>query len=116
MWVATAGDPGWLTLGALAGGAGAALAWRKRSWALAAVALVLLGCMLTGAARWWSRGHDPLTRLAQEQAVGVAEVTVVGTPRQANDRASGRRGGPAARGWRSSMRAEIGCAAARRFG
>lgn len=101
MWVATAGDPGWLTLGALAGGAGAALAWRKRSWALAAVALVLLGCMLTGAARWWSRGHDPLTRLAQEQAVGVAELTVVGTPR------AGERQGVRPPWWSSSARLEI---------
>ncbi len=46
MWIATAGDTGWLTLGAVAGGACAALSWRRRSWALAAIALVVLACML----------------------------------------------------------------------
>lgn len=100
MWIATAGDTGWLTLGALAGGACAALARRRRSWALAAVALVLLGCMLTGWARWWWRGHDPLTRVAHDQAVGMAELTVVRTPR------TGERQGVRPPWWSSAARLE----------
>lgn len=100
MWIATAGDTGWLTLGAVAGGACAALSWRRRSWALAAIALVVLACMLIGWARWWSRGHDPLTRLAQEQAVGVAKLTVAGTARV------GERQGVRPPWWSSSARLE----------
>ena len=98
MWVATAANAAWLSLGlVLAAGVGA-LARRRRSWALGAVALVLLGCMLTGWARWWWRDHDPLTRLAQQQAVGIAELTVLGTPR------TGERQGVRPEWWVSSAR------------
>lgn len=101
MWIATAADVGWLSLGlATAAGLGA-VAWRRRSWALGAVALILLGCMLTGWARWWWRDHDPLTRLAQEQAVGAAELTVLGTPR------AGERQGVRPAWWISSARLEL---------
>ena len=100
MWIATAGEAGWLSLGALAGGVCAALAWRRRSWALATVALVVLACMLIGWARWWWRGEDPLTQLAHEQAVGVAELTVVGTAR------AGERQGVRPPWWSSSARLE----------
>lgn len=100
MWVATSGESGWLTLGALVAGAWGLLSWRRRSWTMAAVALVLLGCMATGWARWWWRGHDPLTQLAHEQAVGVAELTVVGTPR------TGERQGVRPPWWSSAARLE----------
>lgn len=89
MWVATTAEPGWLTLGTLAGCAFALLARRRRSWLLAAVALVLLGCMATGWARWWWQQHDPLVGLASEQAVASAELVVVGTPRK-GERQGGR--------------------------
>ena len=81
MWVATAAQVTWLTLGALTAVAIGLLARRRRSWAWGAVCLVLVGCMATGWARWWWQQHDPLTGLATDQAVATAELTVVGTPR-----------------------------------
>lgn len=81
MWVATAAQVTWLTLGALTAVAIGLLARRRRSWAWGAVCLVLVGCMATGWARWWWQQHDPLTGLATDQAVATAEFTVVGTPR-----------------------------------
>ncbi len=101
MWVATSGESGWLSLGALAAVAGGALAWRRRSWVLAAVALIMLGCVATGWARWWWRGHDPLVRLAGQQAVGVAELTVVGAAR------GGERQGVRPEWWASGARLEV---------
>lgn len=81
MWVATAAQPAWLTLGTLLGCATGLLGRRRRSWRLAAVALVLVGCMATGWARWWWQQHDPLVALAAQQAVATADLVVVGTPR-----------------------------------
>lgn len=81
MWVATAGEPRWLILGAaFAAGLGA---WgrRRRSWRYGAVALVVAGCMLVGWARWWWQQQDQLVTLADAQAVGVAELVVTGMPR-----------------------------------
>ncbi|WP_415105918.1 ComEC/Rec2 family competence protein [Micropruina sp.] len=96
--MATSVESGWLTLGVLVSVAIAAVARRRRSWALAAVALVVLGCMATGWARWWWRGHDPLVGLAAQQAVGVAELTIVGTPR------TGERQGVRPPWWSSAAR------------
>lgn len=100
MWVATWQQVAWLSLGlAIAGGA-AMVARRRRSWALGAVAIVLLGCMCTGWARWWWSANDPLTQLAAEEAVGTAELVVTGTPR------SGERQGVRPEWWLSSARLE----------
>ena len=81
MWVATAAQVTWLALGSALAVSVGLLAIRRRSWATAAVAIVLAGCMLTGWARWWWQQHDPLTGLASDQAVATAELVVVGTPR-----------------------------------
>ncbi|MFT4295003.1 MAG: ComEC/Rec2 family competence protein [Micropruina sp.] len=83
MWVATADEPAWLGYLALTAGGVALAARQRRSWVLGAVGLVLVGCLAAGWARWWWRAHDPLAELARQQAVGVAELTVVGTPRSA---------------------------------
>lgn len=101
MWVATAAEPAWLSLGAVLAFAVGVLARRRRSWALGAVALVLLGCMVTGWGRWWWRVNDPLTGLAAQQAIGVAELTVLGTPR------SGEREGVRPAWWSSAARLEL---------
>lgn len=101
MWVATSAEVAWLSLGLVTAAGFGAVARRRRSWALGAVALVLFGCMLTGWARWWWRDHDPLTRLAEQQAVGAAELTVLGTPR------SGERQGVRPAWWVSSARLEL---------
>ncbi|MFT3861105.1 ComEC/Rec2 family competence protein [Micropruina sp.] len=81
MWVATAGQVAWLSVGSGVVAVLALVAVRRRSWPMAAVALVLAGCMATGWARWWQQHHDPLTGLAADQAVGTVELVVVGTPR-----------------------------------
>lgn len=101
MWVATAGQSGWLlVVGLLATivTVVAVAARRRWSWTAGAVAVVLLGCLATGWAREWSRENDPLHRLADQQAVGVAELTVVGTPR------SGERAGVRPAWWSSAAR------------
>ena len=101
MWVATAAQVTWLTLGVGAMVAFGLLARRRRSWALGAVCLVLLGCMATGWGRWWWQQHDPLTGLASDQAVATAELTVVGTPR------SGDRQGVRPPWWLSTARMAV---------
>ncbi len=101
MWVATSAEAAWLSLGLVTAAGLGALARSRRSWVLGAVALVLLGCMLIGWARWWWRDHDPLTRLAQQQAVGTAELTVLGTAR------SGERQGVRPAWWMSAARLEL---------
>lgn len=83
MWLATARQPGWLALAAAAAVGLGLLARRRRSWTLAATALVLLGCVAVGWGRWWWQQQDPLVRLAQQQAIVVAELTVVGSPQRA---------------------------------
>ncbi len=98
MWVATSDQPGWLTLGVVVAAACGFIGLRRRSWAIGAVALVLLGCMGTGWARWWIADQDPLSQLASEQAVATAELVVVGTPR------SGERQGVRPEWWLSSAR------------
>ena len=98
MWLATSQQVAWLTMGVLAAIGFGLIALRRRSWALGAVALVLLGCMGTGFVRWWSAEHDPLTRLASEQAIATAEVVLVGTPR------SGERQGVRPAWWLSTAR------------
>lgn len=101
MWVATLAESGWLSLGVVVALAAGVLARRRRSWALCAVALVLLGCMVTGWARWAWRAGDALTELAGHQAVGVAEVTVLGTAR------SGERQGVRPAWWSSAARLDV---------
>ncbi len=98
MWVATAAQPSWLTLGTLAGCAFGLLARRRRSWLVATVAVVVLGCMATGWGRWWWQQHDPLVELASEQAVATAELVIVGTPR------SGERQGVRPAWWLSAAK------------
>lgn len=93
MWVATAAQVTWLALGSALAISVGLLAIRRRSWATAAVAIVLAGCMLTGWARWWWQQHDPLTGLASDQAVATAELVVVGNTTVVSSRVCGRRGG-----------------------
>lgn len=100
MWAATAGGSGWLLVVGVTAAIAVAVAAgrRRRSWAAAAVAVVLLGCLGTGWAREWWRANDPLVRLADQQAVGIAELTVVGTPR------GGERTGVRPAWWSSAAR------------
>ncbi len=80
MWVATAGHL-WL-LGPAAALALIVLlwAWRRRSWPLAAVGLVLLLCLATGGMRWWLWGGDQLRTLAEQRAIVVVQAELVGSP------------------------------------
>lgn len=101
MWLATSDEVAWLGLGAGCACAIGVLARSRRSWALGAVALVLLGCVATGSGRQWLRANDPLTGLAAQQAIGVAELTVLGTPR------SGERQGVRPPWWSSAARLDL---------
>ena len=99
MWIATSAQAPWLSLGVVSALACAAWGWRRRSWTLAAVAVVLLGCMVIGWARWWWRVNDPLIQLAEAQAVATAEVTVLERLTAARVPGRARPGGSVWRGW-----------------
>lgn len=53
-----------------------AAAHRRRSWYLAALALVAAACLTAGGVRVWGQGASPVRALAAERAVATVEVTV----------------------------------------
>lgn len=98
MWVATSGVT-WLLLG-LTGAAAivAGVGWRRRSWPLAAVGLVLLACLGSGALRLWLTGGDELRSLAEQRAIVVVEGQLEGGAR------GGERQGVRPAWWSTTLR------------
>lgn len=83
MWIATSGQP-WLLL--VAGSAGVvicAIGWRRRSWPVAAVGVVVVACVAGGGLRGWLAGQDQVRALADQHAVVVVEGRLEGSPRAA---------------------------------
>lgn len=81
MWVATLADWRWWAAGVAMGAVIGVLAWVRRSWPLAAVALVVLACISAGSWRTCAlAGHD-LAKAADARHVITANLQTVGDVR-----------------------------------
>lgn len=81
MWVATAGEPSWLAVGAIGGTLALAWGWAQRRWLVSAVGVATLACLVIGGVHAWQQRTDPLRVLADEGAIVTIDGSLVGVGR-----------------------------------